>query len=295
MESKFRLSSNLSFGRSNTSHPFSLADEDPILYQQAIDQGIDIPNLIDSKDLWTVNWNNSFNYALSLNTQFRASLPLLFQSEEFLFELQETGAAYTPPDGMESFFHQDRRILGVGDAELAGQYFHFLSNFVLGAELGVKVPTGKVTSTDYSFAEYRQGLGTGIFVPITKLFLFSRDTERGLIASLGAQTPLYDNTDGYRTGSSFNGNAGYWLRWKNDYVSMLQLIGMYQTGDQLQGLDIPQSHRSNLGLSFMQTGPINDNLEWLVGAQQPLWIRIWEKEPRKVPKMTIFSFGLTWL
>ena len=272
-----------------------MENEDPVLYQQAIEQGIDIPDLTDFKDLWTVNWNHSFNYALSLNTQFRASIPLLFQSEEFSFEFQETGANYSPPDGMESFFHQDRQILGFGDAEIAGQYFHFLSSFVLGAELGVKLPTGKITAEDYSFTEYRQGLGTGIFVPTTKLLLFSRNTERGLIGSLGAILPFYESTEGYRTGFSFTGSTGYWLRWKDDYVSMLQLMGMYQTGDQLYGLDISQSHRSNLGLSFIQTGPLNDHLEWLVGIQQPVWIQIWEEKQRKVPKITIFSFGMTWL
>ena len=251
--------------------------------------------MIDSKQLWTINWNNSLNYALTLNTQLRLSIPLLFQSEQFDFTSQETGASYTPPEGMEGFFHQDRQILGFGDAEFAGQYFHFFANSVLGAELGVRIPTGQIDTGNYNFTEYRQGLGTGTFVPTAKIMIFSRKTDKGWIGSLGTQAPLYENKDAYRTGYSFDGNIGYWFRWKTDYLSMLQVMGRYQTGDTWHELDISQSHRSRVALSLMQTGPLRDHFEWLAGIQQPVWIRIWEEEQRTIPKMTIFSLGLTWL
>ena len=54
LESKYRFSSNISFGQSRSSHAFSLETEAPILYEQALSAGIDIPDLIDSKNLWTI-------------------------------------------------------------------------------------------------------------------------------------------------------------------------------------------------------------------------------------------------
>jgi hypothetical protein len=88
---------------------------------------------------------------------------------------------------------------------------------------------------------------------------------------------------------------GYWIRWKKDYLSMFQLLSAHQTGDSLRDLAISQSRRSRISLSLMQTGPLKDDFEWLLGIQQPVWIRIWEEEQKTIAKMTIFSFGLTWL
>ena len=125
--------------------------------------------MIDSKNLRTVNWNNSLNYALTLTTQFRISVPLLLQSEQFDFTSQDTGLAYTPPEEMETFFHQNRQVIGFGDAEFVGQYFHFFPSIVLGTEIGLKLPTGKVDTENYNFIEYRQTLGTGTFIPVAKI------------------------------------------------------------------------------------------------------------------------------
>lgn len=295
LENKYRFSSILSFTLSEISYTYSFAEDDPVQYQETLDQGIEIPDLISSKDLWTLNWNNSFNYAINPDTQLRVSLPLFLQSERFSFTEKGTQMEYIPPEGSEEFLQQNSSLFFIGDAEIAGQYFYFLPNLVIGAELGTKLPTSKIKFNEASFLENQQGLTTGIFIPISKLFLFSRAPKRGWIGSLGTEFPFYENAEGYRTGYRFNSNVGYWMRWKEDYVSMLQATGMYQTGDQLNGLAVSQTDRSQLGLSLMQTGSLNDDLEWIVSIQQPVWIKVWEDYQKRESKMTIFSFGLTWL
>ena len=260
-----------------------------------MEQGVDIPDLIDTKNLWTLNWNNTFNYAVNLNNQVRISLPFLFQSEEFLFETVEDGQPYTPPEGMEMFFHQDRMVMGFGDMSIAGQHFIFQENWVIGTELGVNIPTGLVNVDDYSFTEYRQSIGSGVFTPTAQVMLFSRETQRGFMGFLNASTPFYANSDAYRTGHRVGGDMGYWLRWKKDYLTLLKINVSHQTGDTWHNQPISQSHRSTVGIGLTQTGRLSDKQEWMIGLQQPLWIQIWEEDVKSQNKITIFSLGLTWL
>ena len=77
---------------------------------------------------------------------------------------------------------------GFGDAEFAVQYFHFRPSIVIGTEVGVRLPTGRIETQNYNFAEYRQGLGTGTFVPTARILLFSRAQKHGGMGSIGAMS-----------------------------------------------------------------------------------------------------------
>ena len=164
---------------------------------------------------------------------------------------------------------------------------------MIGTEVGVRLPTGRIETQNYNFAEYRQGLGTGTFVPTARILLFSRAQKHGWMGFIGAQNPLYENKEAYRTGYSFNGNLGYWLRWRDDYLSMLQIIGRYQTSDTWHSLDISQSHRSRIAIGLMQT--VLEIIYGLLVFNNPSGFRSGRTTKETWRKMTIFSLGLTWL
>ena len=291
------MSSNFSLVRRNESQTFLCEALNPTLCAQAGEEGIEIPVLIESKRLWGINWQQSFNYAINLSNQVQVNVPLVLQSKEYEFSTQ-TGDVYSPPEGYEALFHPDKTILGFGDVQAGVQHYVFLPNLVVGVEGGVRLPTASTKFNEYSLLEYHQPLGTGTLVPTTRLILFSRGEKHGVLSSAGTQTPLYANVDGYRTGNSMNVDMGYWRRVTDQKMLLLgQLSLLHETRDFWYTQAIPYSHRTFLRGSMMGTYPISDSLEGMLRMEMQLYRMVWDDDVTNlsVSRTPVFSVGLTWL
>ena len=291
------MSSNVSLVKRNETQNFLCAALNPTLCAQAGEAGIEIPDLIEKKRLWGINWQQSFSYAINLSNQVQVNVPLVMQSKEYEFTTQ-TGEVYYPPEGYEALFHPDKTLFGFGDVQAGYQYYFFLPNLVVGVEGGVRLPTASTKFNEYSLLEFHQPLGTGTFVPTTKLILFSRGEKHGVLSSAGTQTPLYANVDGYRTGNSVNFDMGYWRKVLDQKMVFLgQLSLLHETRDFWYTQAIPYSHRTFLRGSVVSTYPISDSLEGMLRMEMQLDRRVWDDDVTNlnVSRTPVFSFGLTWL
>ena len=253
--------------------------------------------MIEDKRLWGVNWQQSFSYAIDLTNQIQVTVPLVIQSKDYTFTTQD-GDLYTPPIGYESLFHSDTTLIGFGDVQASFQHYFFLPNLVVGVEGGVRLPTASTNFNEYSLLEFHQPLGTGTVVPITKVILFSRGEEQGILSTVGTQTPFYDNDDGYRTGVSTNLDVGYWRRVIDQRAVLLgQLSVLHETRDFWYTQPIPYSHRTFLLGSLMGTYEISDRLEGMLRVEMMLHRQVWLDDVLNVTvsRTPIFSVGLTWL
>ena len=264
---------------------------------QAGEEGIEIPGLIESKRLWGINWQQSFSYALNLSNQLQVNVPLVLQSKEYTFTTQ-TGDVYSLPEGYEALFHPDRTILGFGDIQAGFQHYFFLPNLVVGMEVGIRLPTASIKFNEYSLLEFHQPLGTGTFVPTTRMVLFSRGEKHGVLSSAGTQTPLYANVDGYRTGNSANIDLGYWRKVIDQKMVLLgQLSLLHETRDFWYTQAIPYSYRTFVRGSVVTTYSLSDSLEGLLRMEMQLYRRVWDDDVTNlnVSRTPVLSIGLTWL
>lgn len=269
----------------------------PALCLQAIEEGIEVPDLLEDKRLWGINWQQSFSYAIDLINQIQVTVPLVVQSKDYTFTTQ-TGELYTPPIGYESLFHSDKTIVGLGDVQASLQHYVFLPNIVVGIEGGLRLPTASTKFNEYSLLEFHQPLGTGTVVPITRVILFSRGEKHGVLSSAGMQAPFYDNVDGYRTGISTNLEVGYWRRILEQKAVVLgQLSVLHETRDFWYTQPIPYSYRTFLLGSLMGTYEISNSLEGMIRLEIMLHRQVWEDDVTNlnVSRTPIFSVGLTWL
>ena len=284
--------------RRKESHLFSCAEMNPALCAEAEQAGIVIPDLQENKRLVGINWQQSMSYALNLNNQVQLSVPVIVQVKEYVFTEVETGTAYTPPDGYASLFHPDQQILGFGDVQLAGQHYFFLSDLVVGLEVGVRLPTASTKFNEYSLLEFHQPLGTGTVVPTSKVILFSRGEKHGVLSTLGTQVPVYENADSYRTGASGNVDVGYWRRLPEQGIVLLsQLSVQHENRDTWYDQNIPYSYRSFLRASLMGTYAFSDNLEGMMRMEMQVMRKVWEDDIKdmKINNTPVFNVGLTWL
>ena len=276
---------------------FFCAALNPSLCTHAGETGVEIPDLIEDKRLFGLNWQQSFSYAIDLSNQVQVSIPLVLQSKEYTFTTQ-TGDLYTPPEGFEALFHPNKTLLGLGDVQANFQHYLFLPDIVVGIEGGLRLPTASTKFNEYSLLEFHQPLGTGTFVPTTKIILFSRGEKNGVLSSAGVQMPLYENADGYRTGTSTNVDLGYWHRVMGQKGVVLgQLSVLHETRDHWYTQPIPYSHRTFLRGSVMGTYEITDNLEGMLRLEKMLYREVWDDDVSNltVSRTPIFSVGLTWL
>ena len=243
------------------------------------------------------NWQQSFSYAIDLSNQIQVTIPLVVQSKDYTFTTQK-GALYTPPSGYEALFHPDKTIVGFGDVQTSLQHYFFLPNLVVGVEGGLRLPTASTKFNEYSLLEFHQPLGTGTVVPFSRLIVFSRGEKDGILSSAGAQTPFYDNVDGYRTGSSATLDVGYWRRVPEQKIVVLgQLSLLHETRDFWYTQPIPYSHRTFLLGSLMSTYEISPSLEGMMRLEMMLHREVWDDDATNlnISRTPIFSFGLTWL
>ena len=291
------MSSNLSLLKLDESQDFFCEALNPMLCVQADEAGVEIPDLRENKKLWDLSWQQSFTYAINLRNQVQVNVPLVLQSKEYTFTTAD-GVVFTPPEGYESLFHPDRTVLGFGDVQASAQHYVFLSNVVVGVEGGLRLPTASTKFNEYSLLEFHQPLGTGTFVPITRLSVFSRGEKHGVLASVGGQVPFYENVDGYRTGANANGDMGYWHRILDDRGIVLgQLSVLHETRDHWYTQPIPYSNRTFLRSSVMGTYSISDTLEGMLRMELLLYRKVWKDETTNlsVSRTPIFNIGLTWL
>ena len=284
--------------RRKESHMFSCAELSPVLCEQAEQAGIVLSDLRENKRLIGINWQQSMSYAFNLKNQIQLSVPIIVQSKEYVFTDVDTGEPYSPPAGYSTLFHPDQDILGFGDVQVAGQHYVFLPNLVVGLEAGIRVPTASNKFNEYSLLEFHQPLGTGTFVPTSKVILFSRGEKQGLLSTIGAQVPVYDNVDSYRTGASGNVDVGYWRRLPEQGVVLLsQLSVQHENRDTWYDQSIPYSYRSFLRASFMGTYAFSDSLEGMMRMEMQLMRKVWEDDVKdmKINNTPVFNVGLTWL
>ena len=269
----------------------------PQLCLQALEEGIEVPDLTEDKRLWGINWQQSFSYAIDLKNQIHLTVPLVVQSKDYTFTTQ-TGEVYTPPYEYDSLFHSDTTIVGFGDVQASLQHYIFLPSIVVGIEGGLRLPTASTKFNEYSLLEFHQPLGTGTVVPITKVVLFSRGKKHGVMSSAGMQVPFYDNVDGYRTGISTNLEMGYWRRTLEQKAVVLgQLSVLHETRDLWYTQPIPYSYRTFLLGTLMGTYEISNSLEGMIRLELMLNRQVWEDDVTNlnVSRTPIFSVGLTWL
>ena len=284
--------------RRQENHLFSCEEVNPTLCQEAEANGVTIPDLQENKRLLGINWQQSLSYAINLNNQLQVNVPFVIQDKQYTFTDVDTGEDYTPPNEYASILHPSGRMIGFGDIQLSAQHYFFLSSVVVGMEGGVRLPTASTNFNEYSLLEYHQPLGTGTFVPTTRLILFSRGEKQGVLSTLGAQVPFYENKEAYRTGESFNLDLGYWRRFSEQGVVLLgQLSALHENRDQWHGVDIPYSYRSFLRASAMGTYAFSDNLEGMIRIEMQVNRWVWQDNvmDMEINTTPVVNFGLTWL
>ncbi len=284
--------------RRQEGHLFSCEEVSPQLCDTALEEGVEIPELMEDKRLFGVNWQQSLSYALDLNNQFQINVPLVVQAKDYTFTRVDNGQVYTAPDGYTELFHPDQTTVGFGDVQFAGQHYWFLPTLVLGAEVGVNLPTASTKFNEYSLLEFHQPLGTGTVVPTGRFILFSRGETQGVLSSTALQLPLYENSEAYRTGSSASFDIGYWRRFsEQDVVLLSQLSVQHENRDRWHDQLIPYSHRSFVRGALMGTYAFSDSLEGMMRMEIQLHRQVWEDDTTGLESLStpVFNVGLTWL
>ena len=279
-------------------HLFSCDEVNPTLCAAAESEGIEIPSLNEQKRLSTINWMQSFGYALNLKNQLQINVPVVFVSKQYDFSTVDTGLSYEPPADYSTLFHPNERKLGFGDVQVAGQHYFFQPDWVVGLEVGARLPTASTKFNEYSLLEYHQPLGTGTMVPTARLIAFSRGDTQGALSNLSLELPLYENTEAYRTGSSMGFSVGYWRRYlEQKSVLMGQISVLHENRDQWHGQPIPFSYRTFLRSSLMGTYAFKPDLEGMMRLEMQLYKYIWEDEFSAMTggNFPVLSVGLTWL
>ena len=107
---------------------------------------------------------------------------------------------------------------GFGDINFLSSFLllnHEAHNLLINA--GVSLPTGSVTlKNDMGRLPYSMQTGTGTFDPSFSLTYLGSTMKWSWGADLGTTLRLYNNSEGYRTGSLYQfsvGGAYQWLRW----------------------------------------------------------------------------------
>lgn len=266
--------------------------------QQAEEQGIAIPDLMEDKQLLAMNWQQSFSYAVNLNNQIQVNVPMVMQHKQYTFTEMASGTEFIPPQGYDGLFHPEGTITGLGDAQVSGQHYWFLSNLVIGTEAGLRLPTGSRKFDEYSLLEYHQPLTSGTVIPTGRVIVFSRGDKQGVLSNLGAQIPVMENTDGYRFGSMFSGDVGYWRRYQQKSVMMGQVSVQHENAHQWNSATIPYSHRTFVRVGAMFTHRLNDNIEGMLRVDTQVMRKVWSQDDAMetdVLNTPVFNVGVTWL
>ena len=175
-----------------------------------------------------------------------------------LVQKKTTLETFAGPMGTKSLGTNTVKSKGLGDIKFGTIYKAYNSknyrhNFLV--DLGLSVPTGSITETDYSLTPmntkvktrlaYGMQLGTGTWDGFFGLVYWGQDRNWGWGSQYLATIPLEsENKEGWRYGDKHELTAWVSYSWNPDLVTSLRIRG--ETQDQIHGMD-PEIYGAGLG------------------------------------------------
>ncbi len=184
-------------------------------------------------------------------------LPVDLKRSTIRYELLD-GSPYSPPYGENH--HRNETLFGLGDGSVGLGLFGAppATPLLLGAKLGVVLPTGRTEENPFAPAareEEHQHLqfGGGTVDPILSLSLVLRTRPFGLVAEGFVRAALYENPKGYRGSLVVEGTVGSTFRPGHpaERLQLLVLLHASHQGAERWNGDVGEnSGRDTLGVSL---------------------------------------------
>ena len=161
-----------------------------------------LPDHIHDQSLTLVRMEPRFTAGLGKGFQLQVAVPIDLKAARITYTLMD-GSAYTPTYG--GLHHRDEDLFGLGDIRLQVGGYRMIPGtpVILGANLGLALPTGKTEETPFAAADedtQHQHLqfGNGTVDPLASLELILTGKPVGMLGRISGRFPLYQNAKTYR-------------------------------------------------------------------------------------------------
>jgi hypothetical protein len=183
----------------------------------------DIPDHIHDQSLTLLRMEPRFSAGLGKGFLLSLAVPLDIKLAQIRYTLMDD-TDYVPTYG--GLHHRNEDLVGIGDIRLQlGAYRMIVGTpVIIGARIGVVLPTGKTEDNPFTAASQSQQhqhlqFGGGTVDPTAGLELIIRGKKVGssglaigMIGNINGRFPLYENPRGYRGPISINAALGPMFR-----------------------------------------------------------------------------------
>ena len=172
----------------------------------------DIPDHFHHQTLTLLRMEPRFSAGLGKGFLINLAIPIDLKLTRFRYTLTD-GSPFEPSQAR--LLHQEQDRIGLSDIRIEFKGYRGIAEtpMIIGARLGVVLPTGATTSSPFGAREAGHTqrtlqFGGGTFDPTAGIELILYGAKVGMIGQFGGRFPLYENQHGYRGPIALNGSIG---------------------------------------------------------------------------------------